>query len=57
MPAQFAGLLMSLFGMLAGSLLPQWVSQPLPEHDPHAALHHRAAAHTQHVGHAPHRPG
>jgi SSS family solute:Na+ symporter len=54
-PAQFAGLLMSLLGMLAGSLLPQWVSHPLPEHDAHAALRHRAAAHTQHVGHAPHQ--
>jgi hypothetical protein len=27
----------------------------LPEHDPHATLHHRAAAHTQHVGHTSHR--
>jgi Na+/proline symporter len=56
-PAQFAGLLASLFGMLAGSLLPQWVGEPLPEYDLHAAMHHRAAAHTQHVGHAPHRHG
>jgi Na+/proline symporter len=53
-PAQFAGLLMSLLGMVAGSLLPQWVAPPLPEHDLHAALHHRAAAHTQHVGPPPH---
>jgi SSS family solute:Na+ symporter len=54
-PAQFAGLIMSLLGMVAGSLLPQWVSHPLPERDEHAALHHRAAAHTQHVSPAPHR--
>jgi SSS family transporter len=58
-PAQFAALLMSLFGMLAGSLLPQWVSHPLPEHDEHAAMHHLTAAHTQHVspGHAMHPGG
>ncbi len=54
LPAQFAGLLMSLLGMVAGSLLPQWVAPPLPEHDLHAVLHHRAAAHTQHVGSSPH---
>ncbi|MGA7180652.1 MAG: sodium:solute symporter family protein [Thiobacillaceae bacterium] len=53
-PAQFAGLLMSLLGMVAGSLLPQWVAHPLPAHDLHAALHHRAAAHTRHVGVPPH---
>ena len=54
-PAQFAGLLMSLAGMIAGSLLPQWVRQPLLEIAPHHALHHQAAAHTQHVP-APHHP-
>jgi SSS family solute:Na+ symporter len=47
-PAQFAGLLASLFGMFAGSLLPQFV-----HHDPH--IHdqlrhgHHAAAGTHHV--------
>jgi SSS family solute:Na+ symporter len=54
-PAQFAGLLMSLLGMVAGSLLPQWVRQPLHEIGPHHALHHQAAAHTQHVPHTPHQ--
>jgi len=57
-PAQFAGLLMSLLGMIAGSLLPQWVRHPLPEIGLHHALHHQAAAHTQHVPppHHPHHP-
>ncbi|HEY9145190.1 MAG TPA: sodium:solute symporter family protein [Thiobacillus sp.] len=57
-PAQFAGLFMSLLGMVAGSLLPQWVRQPLPEIGLHHALHHQAAAHTQHVPppHHPHHP-
>ena len=57
-PAQFAGLFMSLLGMVAGSLLPQWVRQPLPEISLHHALHHQAAAHTQHVPspHHPHHP-
>ncbi|MBI3432238.1 MAG: sodium:solute symporter family protein [Hydrogenophilales bacterium] len=54
-PAQFAGLLMSMLGMIAGSLLPQWVRQPLPEIGLHHALHHQAAAHTQHVP-QPHHP-
>ncbi|MGO9443224.1 MAG: sodium:solute symporter family protein [Thiobacillaceae bacterium] len=53
-PAQFAGLLMSLLGMIAGSLLPQWVAPPLPEHDLHAVMHRRAASQTQHVGPHPH---
>ena len=48
-PAQFAGLIASLFGMVAGSLMPQFV-----HHDPH--IHdqlrhgHHAAAQTHHVG-------
>src|SRR5512135_982162 len=45
-PAQFAGLLMSLAGMIAGSLLPQWVAHELPERDLHAAMHLRTAAET-----------
>jgi Na+/proline symporter len=52
LPAQFAGLLTSLAGMIAGSLLPQWVAHELPGHELHAAMHHRAAART---GHIPHR--
>ena len=54
-PPQFAGLLMSLLGMVSGSLLPQWVRHPLPEIGTHHALHHQAAAHTQHVP-SPHHP-
>ncbi len=50
-PAQFAGLLASLAGMILGSLLPQWVAHELPERDLHAAMHIRAAAQTGHVAH------
>ncbi len=52
-PAQFAGLLASLFGMVAGSLMPQFV-----HHDPH--IHdqlrhgHHAAAQTHHAEHVHH---
>jgi hypothetical protein len=35
--------------MVAGSLLPQWVGHQVPGHDPHAILHHHAAAQTHHV--------
>ena len=51
-PAQFAGLLASLVGMVAGSLLPQVVRGPLPHEPEHAVLHHHAARETHHV--APH---
>ena len=34
---------------VAGSLLPQWVGHRLPGHDPHAILHHHAAAQTHHA--------
>jgi solute:Na+ symporter, SSS family len=44
-PAQFAGLVASLLGMVAGSLLPSFMSRPLPQ----APLHHHAASHTGHV--------
>lgn len=50
-PAQFAGLLASLAGMILGSLLPQWVAHELPERDLHAAMHIRAAAQAGHVAH------
>ncbi len=54
-PAQFGGLMASLFGMIAGSLLPVAVGRELPEPDEHVALHHRAASHTGHVAeHHPH---
>jgi Na+/proline symporter len=56
MPAQFAGLISSAFGMIAGSLMPQWVRHPLPEELEHAYLHHQAAKHTGHVAEHPHTP-
>lgn len=51
-PPQLVGLLMSVGGMLLGSLLPQRIGHPLPEEPPHAYLHHHAASHTEHI--APH---
>ncbi|MEN9477834.1 MAG: hypothetical protein RLZZ300_1975, partial [Pseudomonadota bacterium] len=45
---------LSMLGMIAGSLLPQWVGHRLPGEDVHEALHHRAAAETHHVGEHPH---
>ncbi len=47
-PPQLIGLGFSVVGMIVGSLLPQWVGHPSPHLDPHAALHHRAAAETHH---------
>jgi hypothetical protein len=38
-----------MLGMVAGSLLPQWVGHKLPHEDIHAVLHHRAAAETHHA--------
>ncbi|MCX7194224.1 MAG: sodium:solute symporter family protein [Proteobacteria bacterium] len=56
-PAQFAGLIASIAGMLAGSLLPNVVAGPLPQEPEHARLHHHAASHTGHVAelHHPHQ--
>ncbi len=59
MPAQFAGLLASLLGMIVGSLLPQRLRGPLPAEPEHAFLHHHAATETRHVApvvhpHPPH---
>ena len=53
-PAQFAGLIASFVGMIAGSLLPQGVGGPLPAEPEHALLHHQAAAETHHVAEHPH---
>jgi SSS family solute:Na+ symporter len=53
-PPQLIGLGMSIIGMIAGSLLPQWIGRPTPHEDLHAALHHRAAAETHHVADQPH---
>ena len=39
----------SAIGMVAGSLLPQWVGHMLPGQDPHAILHHHAASQTHHA--------
>ncbi|MER2541045.1 MAG: sodium:solute symporter family protein [Azonexus sp.] len=54
-PPQLIGLAASLLGMIAGSLLPQWIGRPTPQEDLHHALHHRAAAETHHAGEHPHR--
>ena len=54
-PPQLIGLAASLLGMIAGSLLPQWIGRPTPQEDQHHALHHRAAAETHHAGEHPHR--
>jgi SSS family solute:Na+ symporter len=49
-PAQLAGVIAGLIGMVLGSLLPQWIRWTPPhEDDGHSALHHRAAAETHHV--------
>ncbi len=48
-PPQLIGLGVSLFGMIAGSLLPQWVGKVTPKTDAHAGLHHHAAAQTHHA--------
>jgi SSS family transporter len=53
-PAQFAGLIASACGMLAGSLLPQLVRGPLPHEPEHAFMHHHAPAETHHVTEHPH---
>ncbi len=54
-PPQLIGLAISILGMVAGSLLPQWVGRPTPHDDIHHALHHRAAAETHHATEHPHR--
>lgn len=52
-PPQLIGLVVSFFGMLAGSLLPQWTGHATPLADPHAALHDHAAAQTHHSSRQP----
>ncbi|HXU94036.1 MAG TPA: sodium:solute symporter family protein [Gallionella sp.] len=54
-PPQLLGLLMSIVGMVAGSLLPNVIGRPLPQEPEHAYLHHHAASHTDHVP-VPHHP-
>ena len=53
-PAQLAGLIASLFGMLAGSLLPDVSRAFVRERPEHAVLHQHAASHTGHVADRPH---
>lgn len=48
-PPQLVGLLMSMFGMVTGSLLPNIIGKPLPQEPEHAYLHHHAASQTEHV--------
>ena len=52
-PPQLVGLLMSMAGMVAGSLLPNVIGKPLPQEPEHAYMHHHAASQTEHVP-APH---
>jgi solute:Na+ symporter, SSS family len=54
-PPQLIGLAVSMTGMIAGSLLPQWIGRATPEQDIHATLHHRAAAETHHTPEHPHQ--
>ena len=54
-PPQLLGLGVSMLGMVAGSLLPQWVGHTRPAADIHAALHHRAASESHHATEHPHR--
>jgi SSS family solute:Na+ symporter len=51
---QIVGLMFSLFGMVAGSLLPQKIGGPLAGGPGQAQLHPQAAAHTGHVAEPPH---
>ena len=55
-PPQLIGLIISAIGMLAGSLLPQWVGHTAPHPDLHALLHHHASAETHHAAPLHHHP-
>ena len=55
LPAQFAGVLASAAGMIAGSLLPQWLHHNPHIHDELRAGHH-AAAQTHHAEPVHHHP-
>lgn len=39
-PAQIIGLGVAIVGMIAGSLLPQWIKSPRAAHEHHALHHH-----------------
>lgn len=53
-PPQLVGLLLSMAGMVIGSLLPAKIRDPLPQEPEHAYMHHQAASHTGHVSDHPH---
>jgi Na+/proline symporter len=53
-PPQLVGLLMSMSGMVIGSLMPNIIGKPLPQEPEHAYLHHHAASQTEHVAVHPH---
>jgi SSS family solute:Na+ symporter len=55
-PPQLIGLCISILGMVAGSLLPQWVGRSTPHRDQHAELHRLAAAETHHAEPLHHHP-
>ena len=53
-PPQLVGLLMSMSGMVVGSLMPNIIGKQLPQEPEHAYLHHHAASQTEHVASHPH---
>jgi Na+/proline symporter len=53
-PPQLVGLAVSFVGMIAGSLLPQWIGHKVPGRPLHELQHH-AAMETHHVTEQPHR--
>ncbi len=55
-PPQLIGLAVSLVGMVAGSLLPQWIGHKVPGRPLHELQHH-AAMETHHVPDVPHHHG
>jgi Na+/proline symporter len=54
-PPQLIGLLVSAIGMVAGSLLPQWIGHRMPGRPLHE-LHHLAARETHHTAHVSEHP-
>lgn len=55
-PPQLVGLAVSFVGMVAGSLLPQWIGHKVPGRPLHELQHH-AAMETHHVTEQPHHHG
>jgi Na+/proline symporter len=54
-PPQLIGLAVAAVGMVAGSLLPQWVAHTIPGRPLHELTHH-VAMETHHVADHPHHP-